>query len=229
MNNGKPGNWIRDVVDIRGATAMSFLILEKDKQPYGDSGKQYKGTDRSSPLYIERFPHEHPVNQIVLSFAQEGEGKFATDIEQAVELIRLYRMYNDEEFELIETVHVGEAATMPGDFLGWDVSLFFGESHIWNGICRSSSNYEAIADSLPWGEEASRFTRLMDLYFTPRLNQNGLFDLYEDAVFYRDCHDSIQSLQPGCFEYGEFEILGIYRCRIDNTEDDGEGIREGQS
>jgi hypothetical protein len=196
---------------------MALLILGAPLRSPDESAKAYSGTDRDSPLYQEQFEPDHPVNRAALAY---GDGRYMRGYENpdsCLDIIRLYREHVGEKFELFEARPAGESQRFEGEFLGWDVSQMLGESHIWNGLCRTSRNYKAVEEQPPWGEQIGSFVRLMDLYFLPRLNENKLFDHHSDALFYLKCHEAIEDIQPGSFEYGDFEVVGIYRCQVNDS------------
>ena len=185
----------------------------------GGANGSYKGTYRDRPHYADEFPDDHPVNQAFFWSIQKDPRLSEEEVEldamrnltKAKGLIATYKWHTGEEFDLVEVTRGNEQPEAGGEFLGFDLSRGIFNSLLWYGleVCYQQPG--------AWDAEREDILRLIqplvclvEAYYKPRLNANGLF---EDAQSCLDCMTSIQTIGPDWFESGEnnFEVVGIYK------------------
>ncbi len=183
----------------------------------------YRGTDRTELRYCDNFDEHHPVNQAFLWWvhnsddAEQRGGGLLHDLDKAHELVRIYKQYANQDFEIIEITNDEEMPQAGEKFLGFDISVGYISSLLWNGLRICHKAEDVVNDWDPERGAISRRIRplvcLIEEHFRPKLNANGLFADYETARFCLDCWISIEGLVPGAYEHRgkDFEILGLYK------------------
>lgn len=187
----------------------------------------YRGTYRDRPYYCDQFGEDHEVNRAFFWFIQNGREETANDLDivqdlgRAREIAAVYKRYAGQEFEVIEVTLENEEPSAGEQFLGYDLSRGFFNSLLWYGldIC-----YDRMGG---WDSERADLLRviqplvcLVEHYFKPRLNANGLFDDYKTAKWCLDCMTSIQTICPDWFESGEnnFEVVCLHKVKVERAE-----------
>lgn len=170
----------------------------------------YRGTYRSHPYYCDQVQENHEVNQAFFWFCEEGgEIGVVHDIVRAKHLISAYENLSPpQHFELVEVVEGEHSPRVGNEFLGYDLSAGFNNSLLWSGMDINEDNIEFQSD------ETLKILRpllhLIKIHFKSMLNSNGLFTNDKEATFCLECMMAIQKLSPGFWEWGDYEVLGLY-------------------
>lgn len=150
------------------------------------------------------------------------------DLETARELTNTYKDVLGQEYMILE-VTLGDAAPeIGGRLLGFDISVGYDESSIWGSLEPVHPDERRITDIYTTREllmRAYTLDLLIWKYFDPLLNENGLFDDFETASFFRDCIKAVPYIAPELYEPEEtsenpgweWEVLGLYVVDMDLT------------
>jgi hypothetical protein len=186
---------------------MAYLILNGPSYRTRQPASCYRGTDRRAALYFDALPDDQEINRLFKWYINEMHP--VSDLAQAFRYVELARTYlPDHHFEVIEVTKGDATPINNGEFLGFDLS-------------GGGSGDSLIFMCLPAGFEATNIpaepihilSGLIRRYFTPRLNQFGLFQEFEDAVYCREAMIALQSFHPNLYEGGAlvmFEVAGVY-------------------
>ena len=190
---------------------VNLLILNGPADP--NCSGTYKGTFRAHPSYHSELPRDHAVNQAFYRFLElGGESGVIHDLEQARNIVSQYSHVDPPiQFSIVEAVSPLAAPILGRQFLGIDLSCGLGNSLLSWGLVLSSSAIDVEGDSIVATIEP--LLRLIERYFKPLLNVNGLFDKADDAAFCLECMLSLQSLVPNLFENDEhsgFQPISLY-------------------
>jgi hypothetical protein len=190
-----------------------LLILGLNDSRAATTNLHYRGTERSIPYLDSRFEDEGPVRQAYLWYLEEAdESGIVHDIAAAFHLVRVYREHRiSPAFEVVEAVLIGETPHYGSHFLGYDLSSGFHNSLLtigldFGGIVIHPDEHDLLL--------VQPLLLLVSKYFIPRLNKYGLFDQCEDAEFCLSVLDALQEIRPGLFEYGRYEIVGLYEVKM---------------
>ncbi len=192
---------------------MKLLICNGPKY----DASNYRGTDRLFPVYQEQLGENHPLNSILIKNYIWWEKPFINDLRIAHEIVKLYSEYLPKEpMEIIEITSRDEApVTVNTRFLGYDLSsgafsLLSSGLDIANNTILDSTADERLIQL----RRLEPIFRLMKSYFQPLLNQNGLFDDYDVALFCLETFQATQSLDDNMWENNELmalvTVLGIW-------------------
>lgn len=192
---------------------MHLLILAPAFAYMGNPG--YHGTDRPPPAYREDMAPAHPVNRSWQWLAGlQSDGCGVENLERAREVVTAYHQLTPpEDVEIIEVTR-GDAIAEVGEvFLGFDLSYGFGNSLISGGVTHDAVEARRYYEELP-AQDATRtlspLVRLMGAYLEPHLNSNRLIDNYDVARLWLECARAVQTLKPGFYEYGDYEVVGVW-------------------
>lgn len=174
---------------------------------------RYRGTYRAHPYHCDALPDSHPANRLFFWFVQEGgELGIVHSLENARQLVRAYgRLDPPQNFDLVEVVQRGETPCVGTQWIGIDLSSDFNYSLLSWGL----RGEEYVPSEWQPPESYKRvlpLVRLVEYYFRPRLNHNGLFDSEEEAAFCLDCMTSLQNCCPNLWEHEDmaFECVWLY-------------------
>lgn len=188
---------------------MNLLILGGKASGYSEGNPSYRGTYRAHPYYCDQFPESHEVNQVFLWFIEEGgELGVVHDMEKARNLVELYRKCTGEQFEVVEVTTERDPPFVGTDFLGFDLSCGFNNSLLWWGLDLQRQGHQMKDNE----RVLNPLLRLVEEFFRPKLNSNGLFADCDTAAFCLECMTALQKIRPGLFEgNGEYEVVGVYK------------------
>ena len=173
-----------------------LLVLGGPLVPKGELSS-YRGTYRMPPTYCNQYPLDHMINRAFAHFAaRAGNTGFLDNYDEAIKLLRLYKeSHPPQYFDVIEVTFDLENATLPGSFLGYDVTLEGGFSLLSWGLNLTAGKSDADL-RLP------KMVSLFERYFLTRLNDSGLFADRDIALFFLKCAAELQSFIPVLFSSG---------------------------
>jgi hypothetical protein len=173
----------------------------------------YRGTEhRITPYYHTELDENHEVNRWHQWLVVEGgETGVVSDLEMARQLVAAYNnLPLGEHFEIVEIVRgKSESYEGEGDFLGYDLSYGLG-----NSLLADDLSFSIKQETLGQNRELRTIVPILALiesYFRPQLNTHRLFNDYDTAVFCLECMDAVSSCSPGIFEYGKYEVVGLFQ------------------
>ncbi len=187
---------------------MSYLILNgaavpEDLQP----NPLYRGTMRRAPTYCESALEDHEVNRLFMWYLEEGgETGALHDLALARRYVKLLNIHvPGRNFEVVELTDGETPPTVPGHFLGFDLSLGHNNSLLWSGLRYPMRKippppFDVLCD-------------LLERFFAPQLNESGLFESYAAAEFCLRSIAALQSLRRNLYEgddLSDFRVAGIY-------------------
>jgi hypothetical protein len=186
---------------------MNLLILSGPSNPQYDPNPKYRGTRRSWVRHFDSLPEDHQYNKMFYWLLEEGgETGVVHDLVKAVALAEASNSYaQQKEFEVIEVTAGRDQPETSGEFLGFDLSQGFSNSLLWRGL--KSPNLRG------YDHRVGVLCNLLCEFFSPRLNQNGLFSEFETASFCLQAMTALQSFHDSLFEGGsleEFRVVGVY-------------------
>jgi len=203
--------------ELRAMTAQSSIsrafLLVADS-PNTDGERSYWGLQRWATFEfwqsaIEGSPlHNIMARQVASSIGDDKWSYFLSTVESARKLQAEYRQAG-VSFDLLDVrpcerqTEGDEESTRPG-FLGFDVSTPSLRSVIYEELLSLGPDDATLNDLAP-------VFRVASLYFTPRLNQWGLFASFSDALLFRDMLGVLEAIAPACFvpEWGELFIFSL--------------------
>lgn len=163
---------------------MSYVLLG---EPSPQSKPKYVGLDRASPTFLEHLPETAPVNKSFLKYIDAGE-----QFENAEDAIKLARLYQELNYRFdvtrVETAQLSPLET-PDGMLGFDVVI--------------GDRWSLLNGGLQWQiakQPGGTLSALITAYFSPLLNQSGLFDQWNHANFFTEVVRSYSVVFPGSFE-----------------------------
>ncbi|HUY19637.1 MAG TPA: hypothetical protein VMV15_10455 [Candidatus Binataceae bacterium] len=188
---------------------MNYLI--RNGQSYAVSGPSasYRGTNRSEPIYCEEFTEDHEINQLYTWYLEEtGRSGFIHDLTKALRYVKLCNLhFPSKQFELIQVTDGHSTTNHGAGFLGFDISLGGnGDSLIFLALLSGPLK------DIPQAPIAV-LSNLVRCHFTPKLNEFGLFQMFEDASHCRKAMIALQSFHPNLYEGGnleDFTVSGVY-------------------
>jgi hypothetical protein len=196
--------------------------------------KSYRGTFRSEPCYPEGFAKsvgdEHPTVKLFdwwfdeSAHDQEANGLIRS-LDKAKELVRTYAQYNLQELEIIEITLNDEVSVLGGEFLGFDLSLGFGDSLLYMtgglALCHDYTGWHDPREAQIL-HQLHPLMCLLEEHFKPLLNTQGLLPDYQIARQCWNCINAIEQFVPDVFDWGgphKWEIIGLYRIAVLSQED----------
>jgi hypothetical protein len=191
---------------------MSLLILEAI---VGDTVPKYRGTYRDSPFYRDDLPEDHLVNQTILRMISGSED--ATELHSIGFVLDCVRVLNQHEgydrFEVIEMAEGTQKSLYDGIFIGYDLSTGH-FSLLYSGLRFRSPVASPSEDRIL--SVIQPLQNLIQAYFQPKLNNNGLFEQFDEARFCLDCLMTLQSLRPGLFENEDviFKVVKLWKVYV---------------
>ena len=121
-----------------------------------------------------------------------------------------------QEFEIVEAIK----GPGPGNTaaVSWALTLAWHSTIQCSVGDRTSAQFGATAESDdPILRRISPLITLVESYFKPKLNRNGLFDAFADAVQCRDCMMALREKYiPNLWEHDEssdFQPVSLYRIQ----------------
>ncbi len=188
---------------------MGLLILDGPRSEYEING-QYLGTARWEPTHIEK-PEAGEVNNLwnwyIYSITEDGTLRLS-DLDKAKNLVNEYRKWG-EEYQIIEVASFANELQI-GQFIGYDLSYGVGLSLLSWGL----TFYNRLEKD-PKKDKTRPITLLIERYFQPLLNDNGLFNDLETVKFLHEVLCAFQQFEPNAFEshLEEFKpiALGLIR------------------
>ena len=94
------------------------------------------------------------------------------------------------------------------EFLGFDVAQDYFVSALSNGL-----HFEKVIKNIPKEDKfLVPLFLLTQEHFKPKLNENGLFNYFEEASFFQEVINAYRILRPGLIEGGEsiFKVEGLW-------------------
>ena len=188
---------------------MKLLILQK---PLPNGTPVYRGTERSEPYYVDTQDADQPINLAFLRYTKIRYSNYEYNTQTIFDLhqiINLYRQLNPPQiYELVEVTENTEASIVCTAFLGFDISYLFDDSLLHNrlSICQDmlfNENIDKIIHPLKC---------LVENYFQPRLNKDGLFSNYTDANFCLECMMALQGIRRNLWAASDelYRVVGIW-------------------
>lgn len=166
---------------------------------YITSNTAYRGLYREEPQYKEE--------QELFAFwdwyaSEAGNGGYVSDVEKANKLVNSYANHGLN----YDIIRIEEEEISTNDyFLGID-------------ICSKGGGYSLIASGLEDSNENKTelhyIFELIKNYFKPKLNKNGLFEIYKDANLFLQVISEIQRIRPEMIEEDAFQIYYLYKMNI---------------
>lgn len=186
-----------------------FIVLGK---PMSWDCPHYRGTLREGPYWDDK---ENLNPELYRAFQKHidvcGEDVILTDFAIAKYILNAYRRYSPRgsAFELVEVVDDDSAPTLGTDLLGFDISLGYYDSRLTCGL------KPLLNESDDRGTRCAPAVACM-IYevFAPKLNEHRLFSDYATACWCKQCCDALQIIEPGCLEFGDFTVCGLYRIPV---------------
>ena len=185
---------------------MKLMIAGEPVRPYERCGV-YMGTDRGWPAPVPHLGRDARVNQLWDWYVgYEGDCPPASPDNRALakELLQEYGKL-DMFYQLLELAP-DAAALEEGRFIGYDVSFRgVGDSLLSWGLTfhrRVGDEDEGIPRAI---------TLLVERYFQPRVNECGLFDDRDTAVFFLEVARAMDRIEPGYLEsrLDEYQVVAI--------------------
>jgi hypothetical protein len=171
----------------------------------------YRGINRGGPVYPEHLPESHPVHGAWKEYIEDYRQQLPTK-ELAVRLGTEFQRAG-MRYDLVHIEAMPDAPLEPvSELLGYDIAQYGSYSLLSWGLHWDS------AVSLPPPPKAALF-RLIEAYYRPLLNDNGLFARWSDARFFLDVVDAISTLAPGTWEspgHEQFEIVQLVTVPLDS-------------
>jgi hypothetical protein len=179
---------------------------------YGPEGAAYnpayRGTDQTWPTYCDSVPADHEINRLFMWYVEPNGGGPVHDLERALRYAQLCNIYFPaQHFEVVEVTRGAAPPETRGNFAGFDLSN--------GGLSLLCWGFETPdVSKLP--EPINTLSLLLDRFFEPQLNENGLFQTIDVASFCLRSMNSLQNLRPGLYEsehpsdLREYEVMGIY-------------------
>ena len=171
----------------------------------------FRGVYCERPFFCPSQPEAERINILSKQHWEEVEANngLVIDLDKAKELIRLYRKIGDASLHLIEVSSVRSLEGQNG-FLGYDISNDVFNTSLISPLCLKS--WERPGDG-PWA--INPLFRLVGSYFSPKLNQFGLFDDFDTACFYLSCDQELEKIFH-LWERGDvFSVIGLSERSID--------------
>lgn len=196
---------------------MKLLILGKPFSGSWISNPKYRGVERNSlPLNIDHFASDHELQKAVnlrFDFAIEPGLGPLEDLQLTKYIANIFNKYSpDENFEIVELVLAGEKGECSGEFLGYDLAPYYGQS-----LIASYLDWQlTVNGEKQWTDEVKQSHPLMGLivnHFSMFLNRNFLFDNERDATFCLNCMKALYAINNDYFcgyQLDLFLPVGIY-------------------
>ncbi len=173
--------------------------------PIGQDSPNYRGTYREEPTFQDGLPETALINQGFLAYLQYYTDDKVVSKEQAIALAKLYQerghIFEVVGYEVCQTeerMDENEVALL----LGYDINIGLNWSLLFQGLTWKTF--------LP---PQGPLLQLIERYFKPRLNANGLFGCFSDAQFFTDVIKSYSEVFPGSFE-SEQGISAMHITRL---------------
>ncbi len=193
---------------------MKFKILEVP------DNSDYRGVERTTPSgrYLDYIDERHPVSEMFFWHVYAvNEFGILQSPANATRLIKSYQTLDTPiHFELIEITEEGENPSAGTEFLGYDLASNFNLSLLTGGlrVCDlpliKTPSEDIIFVIMP-------LLCLVERFFRPQLNSNGLFDSAETANYCLECLIALQKIRPNLFENDQFifNTIGIWKVLHD--------------
>ena len=190
---------------------MRYIILGKN---YNLRHPSYRGTYREMINYQDAFPEDHEVNKAFFRHIEESSKlRVLPDLEVAKKYVELFHRFVPEKHFEVVAVHTGPDPTQSGEFLGYDVSSRLHLSYLSEGleICPDDGRVSGLS-----GIDVAPVLCLVERYFKPHLNVNGLFEDYEIASFLLRFVTSMDKLAPNLWDNpSTYEVIGLWKVYPD--------------
>ncbi len=171
---------------------------------FSNCSRQYRGTYRISPSYVDDCPPDSPVNKYFQWFLQEGgERGIVSDRDQALNLVTEYgRLTPPQYFDVVRVIE-DRCDIVSGDqFLGFDIcSNLYYSPLAWEFLLNGDADFPA-----------KPLMQLLKTHFSPMLGKSGLFIDQVEATFCLRCILTLCSAWPNLFEGDNnrrFEVVGL--------------------
>ncbi|SRR6266436_2059750 len=206
---------------------MKILILNGPRTPRAASNLRYRGTYRAHPTYCDALPESHEINEHFFWFIEEGgESGVVHDLTKASRYVELLNAHLIEfnppftHFEIVEACGGGESSQSRGQLLGFDLSAGYNNSLLWWGLeteAKVALSEVQTVDASRVGifpEPILELYNLVQRFYAPHLNQNGLFQTPEVASQCLRSMDALQQLAPNLYEGNDlqanYSVVGVY-------------------
>jgi len=162
--------------------------------------QNYKGLYRSEP-----FPQQNEESRVMFlwqRYVQHIEKSMGVSAELTInELKELADLSTQATGDHHEVIFFSETFECPhqAEYYGIDVTGF---------------NYSMVGENFFSNTIENGVYHLYDVinqYFRPRLNSNGLFDVLEDAISFHAVLNDLNELSPGCVEEEDWHIIHIFK------------------
>jgi hypothetical protein len=193
---------------------MNLLILNGPSSPNPGRNPLYRGTDRAHPTYCDSVAKDHDINRLFFWFLEEGgEAGVVHDLQRACRFAELWNLHlGDNQFEVVEVVDGNGFSSTNGELLGFDLSCSYNSSLLQWGL----KSFLGLAQ-LP--EPIRELCDLVNRYYAPQLNSQGLFQTFEVASLCLRSMTALQALSPNLYEGGDltqFSVVALYRVSSDS-------------
>jgi hypothetical protein len=186
------------------------LIVLSDPQP--GFHPRYRGTARFRPCHWDQFSDDSEANELFFWYTDvSDEAGVVRDRALVGRLVHLANVYNvldpARPHEVVEVVPAGRTPVIAPSTarLGIDLSLNLGFSML-NGWGTAAWE-QRLAKSV---EPSCVLGWLIYRHFRTDLNRNWLFDDLGRAQECLKAMESLQTLAPGGYEYGDFQPIEVY-------------------
>jgi hypothetical protein len=185
-------------------------------QPGPYDAPNYRGICRCGPAYADELPEDHPINRAFLEYVQ-GHGQRLETREAALRLGEAFRQAGRP----CDIVQIDLASSEPKELvpglLGYDIA-----QNGWYSLLSWGFQEDRTAPtSGPWAP----IFHLINTYFRPLLNENGLFATWSDARFFLDIVEAVSTLAPGTWEsegHEQFEIVQLVEVTPESQAGSGD-------
>ena len=184
------------------------------------ASKDYRGVDRENLAYVTVDVSREAHQLFWESVNVWGDSFVISDLSFCRHAVQAYaRLDPPQLYEIVEITTENQGPTLAGsEFLGFDIACVYRISTLSWGLELDRDPAQNIArNDLVWVMRP--LFRLIQAYFQPRLNKNGLFADYEVASFCLDAMMALQAIRPHLWESDscKFEVVGLWRVEQDSA------------
>lgn len=182
---------------------------------YKSSFKNYRGVERPTVSYVAEVTDEHEANQTFYKYLHlANEQGVLQDLQACREWVEVYkRLTPPLNFEIVELTTFNQAPISPvHQFLGFDIACVYRISLLSWGLEFNTTAGEKMECGNEIRDPILPLLQLIEAYFKPQLNKNGLFDTCDAASFCLKVMLALQDMRPNLWEGDDckFEVLGLW-------------------
>lgn len=203
---------------------MHLLILNGPASLRCSVNPRYRGTHRAVPSHCDAVPDDDEINRLFVWYLREGgEEGIVGDAAKALRFAELWnaRLPKSEQFEVVEVIEGNMNPSSGGTLLGFDISSGLAGYSLLAGWLSEVPKVEDLPDAI-W-----ELSNLLSRYYTPQLNEHGLFPTRELAAMCLRSMAALQSLSPNLYESGDLRKFGVVGVYLLEKRQDGTQARVG--